>query len=179
MESTLKEIIELATERGIRIITAESLTCGQVSASLANISGASAVVNGGFSVYQDEMKATQLGVPTDLLATFTAVSAQVAEAMAIGALEKTNSAVLGNKASNIAIAVTGYASSPGDLAPESDTGLVYIALATAFDQAAAPSVTVYEHRFEGDRSAVRAQTTEQALGYILDAIKEYGCEPGA
>lgn len=168
-DADLKKIIDTAKEQGHRIVTAESLTGGGICAALTRISGASAVVNGGFGVYQDEMKASLLDVPVELLQEFTAVSAQVANAMAKGALEKTGIFHLANP-SDIAIAVTGYASDPGDLAPASDTGLVYIGIGTDFNSAANPEIKVYEHRFEGDRDAVRQQTTDTALGYVQQIL---------
>lgn len=170
-KSQIKKIIEGLKEKNAHIVTAESLTCGMIASSLANISGASAVVNGGFCVYQDEMKSALLGVPADMLKQFSAVSEPVARAMAAGALDKTGFAVLGDKASQLSVAVTGYAGSPGGAAPESDAGLVFIGIGQKFNRAAAPDVTVYRHVFKGDRAAIRKQTTDQALKYVLELIR--------
>lgn len=171
-ESSLKDIIERARAGNLRIITAESLTCGMISSALTEISGASNVINGSFGVYQDEMKSSQLGVPPELLAQFSAVSKPVARSMAAGALLKTGPEALGDKASHISLAVTGYAGSTGGYAPESNAGLVYIAIGTRFDTAANPEVKVYEHRFPGGREEVRAATTDQALEYLHALLLE-------
>jgi len=163
-------ILANAENQNIRIVTAESLTAGMISAKLANISGASLVLNGGFNVYQDEMKSSLLGVAPKLLEEFSAVSGEVAQAMAEGALEKTGDKALGDKASNLAIAVTGYADANGQPSPFNDSGLVYIAIARKFGEAAAPQTDVYEHRFDGDRNEVREQTLDAALTYVHDMI---------
>ena len=169
----IKALIEQAKAKSLRIVTAESLTCGMIGSTLASIAGASAVINGGFLVYQDRMKEKQLGVPPSLLKDFTAVSSEVAEAMAKGALEQTNEECLGDEASDISIAVTGYAGSPGGLAAEALSGLVYIALGYRSPLTAyAPQIKVFPHQFPGDRQAVRDATVDKALMYTQQLIQE-------
>lgn len=151
---------------GLKIVTAESLTCGWIAATMARISGASDVVEGGFAVYNNRMKHALLGVPWETLDQYTAVSAQVALAMAEGALGRTGS--------NIAVAVTGYAGSTGGNAPDSDAGLVYIGLAWQFDKAAAVRAEVHQHQFPGTRNEARIQTVNAALGHVGAMLKANG-----
>lgn len=171
-KTTIQELINKMRYKKLRIVTAESLTCGNISKVLTSVSGASDVVNGGFSVYQDEMKMALLDVRKKTLDQNTAVSASVAFEMAVGALKKTSAKKLGKeKASDIAIAVTGYASSPRGLANEEECGLVYIAIASNFNKRAFPDVDIHEHRFKGDRDEVRNQTTDTAINYVRELIK--------
>lgn len=157
-------LLDQMRQNGVKIATAESLTCGWISATLARISGASDVVNGGFSVYNDTMKATVLGVPSDMLEEHTAVSEPVARAMAEGALQKSKS--------NIAVSVTGYAGSTGGLAPDSDAGLVYIGLAWRFNHAGGVQTEVFRHQFPGKRNEVRVKTVNAALAHVADRLKK-------
>ncbi len=74
--------------RGHRIATAESCTGGLLAARLTERDGASAYVCGGAVTYTNESKTELLGVPADLIAEHGAVSPEVAEAMAGGAMER-------------------------------------------------------------------------------------------
>ncbi|HSR72901.1 MAG TPA: nicotinamide-nucleotide amidohydrolase family protein, partial [Kiloniellales bacterium] len=86
---------------GLRLATAESCTGGLLSAVLTEIAGASDVVERGFVTYSNEAKSELLGVPAELIAKKGAVSAEVAEAMAAGALARS--------AANAAVSITGVA----------------------------------------------------------------------
>ena len=79
------EAVAGAIERGLTVATAESLTAGMVAAVLADIPGASGMLQGGVVSYQNSVKADVLGVPRDLLDAVGAVDGQVAAAMADGA----------------------------------------------------------------------------------------------
>ncbi|MBI1326766.1 MAG: nicotinamide-nucleotide amidohydrolase family protein [Alphaproteobacteria bacterium] len=162
----LKELIAELKRRNLKVATAESLTCGLIGATLTSVSGASAVVRGGYLVYCDEMKNAALDVPKEMLEQFTAVSEPVARAMALGALRKTPGA-------DIAVAVTGYAGSTGGLAPDADKGLVYIGIACNFNVVSGEkqeNVSVSEHRFPGEREDVRNETVNQAIAKIQDLL---------
>ncbi|MEV0246138.1 CinA family protein [Nocardia sp. NPDC050712] len=75
---------ELAT-REQTVATAESLTAGLLSATIAGVPGASAVLRGGLIVYATELKHTLAGVSADLLRTEGPVAASTAEQLAVGA----------------------------------------------------------------------------------------------
>ena len=66
------------------VATAESLTGGYIAKTLTDISGASAVLEGAVVSYSDRIKHKLLGVQTQTLQTYTAVSAQTAAEMAEG-----------------------------------------------------------------------------------------------
>src|SRR5262249_45856777 len=128
----------LYRQRGWMIATAESCTGGLIAATLTEIAGSSDVVDRGFVTYSNEAKSDLLGVPATLIAEHGAVSAEVASAMAAGALNRSRAA--------IAVAVTGIAG-PGGGSPEKPVGLVYIGLARR-DQ---PEPSVERHVFDGRR----------------------------
>ncbi len=93
---------------GLRIATVESCTGGLVAGCLTAIAGSSDVVERGFVTYSNEAKTDQVGVPADLIARHGAVSAQVARAMAEGALARSRA--------DATVAVTGIAG-PGGATP--------------------------------------------------------------
>jgi len=90
---------------GHKIATAESCTGGMLAARLTELEGASAYVAGGAVTYSNESKTTVLGVPAELVASHGAVSPEVAEAMADGALERYEA--------DIAVGITGIAGPDG------------------------------------------------------------------
>ena len=152
-----EDIIRSCAANGLRIATAESCTGGLISACLTEIAGSSAVVDRGFIVYSNQAKQDLLGVPSGVLETHGAVSAETAGAMAKGARERAGV--------DLAIAVTGIAG-PGGGSEAKPVGLVHLALATGerFDAVA--------EVFPGDRQAVRAATLERALRMILAATDQ-------
>ena len=147
------QVLESCRARGLTLATAESCTGGLVAAALTAIAGSSDVVERGFVTYSNAAKAELLGVPTQLIADKGAVSAEVAAAMAAGALIRARV--------GLAVSVTGIAG-PGGATPGKPIGLVYFGLVR---QGAA---TRTEQRvFAGDRAAVRAQALRLALELLL------------
>jgi nicotinamide-nucleotide amidase len=117
LEEGLKRLLTKCHERGIMLATAESCTGGMLSSLLTDIPGIAHSFERGFVTYTDEAKNELLGVPKELLKDKGAVSAEVAIAMAEGALERSRA--------NMALAVTGFADT-GD-----EPGLVHFACARA------------------------------------------------
>lgn len=139
--------------RGLWVATAESCTGGLIAGCLTDVAGSSAIVDRGFVTYTNAAKTDMLGVPADLIDRLGAVSAEVAAAMADGALAHSRA--------DITVAVTGIAG-PGGGSEAKPVGLVYIAAA----RRGAPPV-VERHLFAGDRGAVRQATVGRALQLIL------------
>jgi len=140
---------------GLKIATAESCTGGLVAGTLTAIAGSSDVYERGWVTYSNEAKREQLGVSAALLEAHGAVSAEVAEAMAKGALHRSKA--------DVAISVTGIAG-PGGGSAEKPVGLVYIGLARKDGWS-----QVERCQFDGDRDAVRAQTVTRALTHLYSA----------
>ena len=105
---------------GRRIAVAESCTGGLVAAALTAIAGSSDVVDCGFVTYSNEAKMRSLGVSSDILSTFGAVSIATAWAMAQGALDRSDA--------DIAVSVTGIAG-PGGGSKQKPVGTVVFARA--------------------------------------------------
>ncbi|MCU1520627.1 MAG: damage-inducible protein CinA [Arthrobacter sp.] len=148
------EAVAGAIERGLTVATGESLTAGMVAAVLADIPGASGMLQGGVVSYQNSVKADVLGVPRELLDAVGAVDGQVAAAMAAGARR-----ICG---ADIGLSTTGVAG------PEphggKDVGAVYIGIATA------DGSTAYPYSFEGNRPEIRALACAAALERLLEVV---------
>lgn len=140
---------------GKTLATAESLTGGGIGAELTSVSGASAVFKGGIISYCNEIKHALLGVPTEMLDTYGAVSAPVAKAMAQGARR-----VL---ATDVAVSATGLAGPGGDEFGN-PVGTVFIGFSDG------KNTIAQECHFSGDRESVRQQAIQAALELILQQI---------
>jgi nicotinamide-nucleotide amidase len=148
------QVLKAARACGVRIATAESCTGGLVAGVLTEIAGSSDVIECGYVTYANAAKHSMLGVPKEMLAEFGAVSPQVAEAMALGALAS----------AGLSVAITGIAG-PGGGSAGKPVGLVY------FATAAHGSVVIEKMQF-GDlgRSQVRRQAVKTALSLLLQRL---------
>ena len=135
--------------QGLRLATAESCTGGMIAAACTAIAGSSDWFERGFVSYSNEAKTELLGVAPALIQAHGAVSAEVACAMAEGALLRSHA--------ELAVAVTGIAG-PGGGSPDKPVGTVWLAVARAGQPAQAELL-----RLHGDRAAIRARTVERAL----------------
>ena len=61
-----KELVETCKEADVTLGFAESLTGGMISATVVNISGASAVFKGSVVSYTNQIKENVLGVPAEV-----------------------------------------------------------------------------------------------------------------
>ena len=158
IQTLAKESVSLCLEKHLTFGTAESCTGGLIAAAVTDISGASAAFFGGVVSYDNSVKHRLLGVRTETLESFGAVSRETAEEMAKGALR-----ALGV---GLSVAVTGIAGPTGGT-PTKPVGLVYIAVASE------NGVIVTENHFSGGREAVRLQTVERALALLNAEIRKY------
>jgi competence/damage-inducible protein CinA-like protein len=101
--------------RGRRLALAESCSGGLLAARVTDRAGASEYFAGGVVSYSNEAKAQLLGVDPALIEAKGAVSPEVAEAMAIGALERFEA--------DVAVSITGIAG-PGGGSEEKPVGYV-------------------------------------------------------
>ena len=150
----MKSDLELATtvikqlrKSGKTLAVAESLTGGGLGAALTEVPGSSEVFLGGITTYTDESKVKLLEIPKRLISKHTAVSEEVAKAMA--------ESVRKIFKSDFAISTTGVAG-PGKAYGKS-AGLVWLAIATKKE------VIAIELSIAGDRATVRKATIESAL----------------
>ncbi len=140
---------------GKSLVTAESCTGGGIGWALTAIAGSSEVYKGGVISYTNQVKEQVLGVPSDVLEGYGAVSWPVAGYMASGVRKLLKA--------DIAVSVTGLAGPGGDDFGN-EVGTVYI----GYDSA--PRSEVRKFVFAGDREAVRTQAIEAALKLILDNV---------
>lgn len=116
----LEEVIgRMLREQGLTLGTAESCTGGYIAHRITSIPGSSDYFLGSAVTYTNELKMKLLGVKTETLEQYGAVSEHTVIEMAQGALP-----LLGV---DIAIAASGIAG-PGGGTPEKPVGLVWIAV---------------------------------------------------
>lgn len=147
-----ENLLEIYRRRGWRIVTAESCTGGLIAGCLSEIPGASDVLEGGFVTYSNAAKNQHLGVPRETIQRVGAVSAEVAEAMAVGALTKGDA--------DVAVSATGIAG-PGGGSADKPVGLVFLGAARRGGQARHE-----RHVFAGDRTAIRLAAMAAAFALL-------------
>ncbi|MDQ6683596.1 MAG: nicotinamide-nucleotide amidohydrolase family protein, partial [Pseudomonadota bacterium] len=138
--------------RPAMLVTAESCTGGLVAAACTAMAGSSRWFERGFVTYSNAAKSDLLGVDPALLETCGAVSSQVAQAMAAGALARAPA--------GYAVAVTGIAGPEGGSMAK-PVGTVWLAVAAARQP---PLATLLQA--SGDRGAIRAQSVRRALELV-------------
>lgn len=139
--------------KGWHLATAESCTGGLIAAACTSIAGSSDWFERGFVTYSNDAKTELIGVPKKLLDDHGAVSAEVARAMADGALAAAGV--------DLAVAVTGIAG-PGGATPGKPVGTVWMAVAR---RGALTQPVLLQ--LGGSRSSVREQTVDAALAALL------------
>lgn len=157
IEELAARVVEANRDLGRKVALAESCTGGLASGALTEVPGSSAVLDRGFVTYSNEAKQEILGVHTDVIETFGAVSVATAWAMALGALEKSDA--------DIAVAITGIAG-PGGGSEQKPVGTVVFARA---ERGADPDKIVADSRLfeEMGRTEVRLQAVRCALELLL------------
>ncbi|HEX8559010.1 MAG TPA: competence/damage-inducible protein A [Pyrinomonadaceae bacterium] len=149
---TMEEVVGLRLAvGGFTLATAESCTGGLIAHRLTEVPGSSSYFMEGVVTYSNEAKTRLLGVPSALIESRGAVSAEVAEAMAEGVKRRAGT--------DFGLAVTGVAG-PGGGTEEKPVGLVYVALA---DDAHT------EHKrlmLPGDRHLIRWRASQFALDLL-------------
>lgn len=159
-EEVLKQaekLISIAAAKNILLTTAESCTGGMVSSILTSIPGSSLVFDRGFVTYSNRAKQASLGVPWAMIDTYGAVSQQVANAMASGALKYSDA--------DIAVSITGVAGPTGGT-PEKPIGYVCFGLAKK-----GALTRNFEQRFgEVGRGQIRLLSVKMALSLLERAL---------
>ena len=179
LEQTVSEVLEAwrpysfgrdevslsaATGRSLRsagktLATAESCTGGGLGNAIVDQPGSSDYYRGGWVTYSNELKESCLGVSPESLQTHGAVSREVAEAMAVGALKAADA--------DFALSTTGIAGPDGGT-EDKPVGTVFIALARREDERT--SISVRRFRFTRSRAMVRDRTIKSALQMLRFAL---------
>ncbi len=156
--ATLPLVEKLAAQllqRQWMLTTAESCTGGLIAGACTDVSGSSNWFERGFVTYSNAAKTELLGVSAALIDAHGAVSAEVAHAMAMGAVQHSHA--------QVAVVVTGVAGPTGGTA-EKPVGLVW------FGFALPDRVVTEKMNFAGDRAAVRAATAQHALQRLTEML---------
>jgi len=119
LQDACQDLTNVLVDADLRIVFAESCTAGLVAATLARSPGISRYLCGSAVVYREATKSGWLDVDEALISLATAVSQEVAIAMATGVLRKTPEA-------RFSASVTGHL---GPDAPSGLDGVVYISVA--------------------------------------------------
>jgi nicotinamide-nucleotide amidase len=101
----LRQLTTTLRLRNLKISVAESCTGGMLASLLTELPGSSDWFERGFVTYSNLAKQEMLGVKPELIQNYGAVSQEVAEAMAFGALSQSTA--------DLAIAITGIAGPAG------------------------------------------------------------------
>ena len=144
-------VLDLLANAGRALAVAESCTGGLLGARITAIPGSSRVFRGGILAYADDVKASQLGVPEDVLRVHGAVSEPAVEAMAAGVATRFGA--------DAAIAISGIAG-PGGGTPAKPVGTVWLA-ARAGDRGTTRHLVL-----PGDRAAVRERAAQAGLDLL-------------
>jgi len=145
-------------DRGVKLAAAESCTGGWVAQAVTSVSGSSDWFERGFVTYSNDAKREMLGVRTETLDRFGAVSEETAREMALGALAASRA--------QLAVAITGVAGPTGGTAAK-PVGMVCLAWA-----AKAGAVDAVTKHFTGNREEVRRQSVICALQGVLERTGE-------
>lgn len=152
----MEEIIgKMLTERNETLSVAESCTGGLIGERLTDVAGSSAYFIEGVVAYHNDAKIRTLNVSKELIEKYGAVSAEVAEAMAKGMLERTQT--------DYAISITGIAG-PGGGTEEKPIGTVFVGYADK-DQTRSLKLNL-----PGDRYLIRWRSSQAALDYLRRQI---------
>ncbi|OHV06076.1 CinA family protein [Mycobacterium talmoniae] len=138
------------TIRRQTVATAESLTAGLLSATLAGVAGASAVLRGGLVTYTEDTKVSLAGVAPQVLDAVGPVAAPTARALAVGARQRC--------AATWGVGLTGVAGpEPHGGHP---AGTVFLGLAGPVD------AEVVECAFGGTRWDIRVAAVRESINRL-------------
>lgn len=155
-----EQVASLLSNRTVAV--AESCTGGLLAARLTDRAGSSAYFAGGVVAYSNQAKVELVGVDPELIERFGAVSDEVAEALATGALERFHA--------HYGVGITGIAG-PGGGTEEKPVGLV------CFCVAAESGERITRHaQLPGNRSDVRERSTTVAMHLLRRLLSGEGAQ---
>jgi nicotinamide-nucleotide amidase len=152
-----RQVLDANRALGRTIAVAESCTGGLVSAALTELPGSSDVFLAGVVSYSNQAKIDMLGVGSDIVETFGAVSVASAWAMARGVLDRSGA--------DVAVAITGVAG-PGGGSDKKPVGTVVFGRAVKGGKA--DDIVADKRHFEDNgRGGVRLQAALCALELLM------------
>lgn len=155
MVSLAEQVVARNQEACRMIALAESCTGGLVASAITEVPGSSRVLDRSFVTYSNEAKIDMLGVSSDIIDAFGAVSVACAWEMAKGALARSGA--------DIAVAVSGIAG-PGGGSELKPVGTVVFARAVRGQEECEAEERIFAG---GSRAAIRHQAALVALELLL------------
>ena len=158
--------------RGFSLVLAESCTGGMVAQMVTSIAGSSAWFDRGYVTYSNQAKIDMLGVSSQTLENFVAVSEETAAEMVMGCLKASslnsankNSTIINSANSFIAASITGIAGPDGGT-PSKPVGTVCFAWAEI-----GSSIITLTKKFDGNRQQIRQQAAIFLIGQLVGHLK--------
>ena len=158
LERISSELGELLKLKDYSFTCAESCTGGWVGHALTSIPGSSEWFGSSFVTYSYEAKTQILGVSSEDLDNFGAVSEEIVEQMVSGALDKSGA--------NVGVAISGIAG-PAGATDTKPVGTVCF----AWKMDGQDIITSTEY-FAGERNEIRYSSVERALMGTIELVKK-------
>ena len=157
MNSKEKKIVQILTNKRLKISFAESCTGGLLSSAITSIGGSSKIFNLGLVTYSNQSKIKVLKVPKNIIKKYGSVSKQVCLTMVknLSKISKTN----------ISVSITGIAGPSGGTKIK-PVGLVYVGI----KKGNRAEVKKYLFKNKG-RSYIQKAAVNKSLGLILSFLK--------
>lgn len=160
MQDIARNVVKNAINCEVNLSVAESCTGGLISKLITDIPGSSNCFSHGLVTYSDDAKSKLLGINTEDLLRFGAVSEFTAKKMAERVAKINNS--------DFSLAVTGIAGPSGGTV-EKPVGTVWIAWGVKIQDKFVLESELFV--FSGDRNEIRNQSAIKALLGINERIK--------
>ena len=146
---------KMLVEKNWTLSTAESCTGGRLASKFTKAPGSSASFKGSAICYATQAKTDILGVPKEIIDEYSVVSAEVARAMAAGAMEKFHT--------DFSISTTGNAGpTKGD--SDEELGTVFIGIGTP------KGITTHKFNFGNHREKVIGKSVNKAMNLLQESI---------
>ena len=156
MTDILRKVSKMLHENNLSVVSAESCTGGWVAKQLTDLAGSSAIFDRGYVTYSNQAKQDMLGVSTEALDNYGAVSEQVVIEMVEGALK--------NSQADIALSISGVAGPEGGTA-DKPVGLVCFGWKKRDEEAKTETII-----FAGNRDEIRRQAVDFSLEGVINLI---------
>ncbi len=151
-------LVKAARAKGLTIATAESCTGGNIAHEITTVAGCSDVMKGGIVSYSNDMKMNLLGVRSETLERYGAVSEQTVAEMLRGAHEACDA--------DLVMATSGIAG-PGGGTDEKPVGTVVVGASLRGSE---PAIATWH--FGGSRTRIIDQSTTTAIITALHLLQD-------
>lgn len=152
----IKELFSLCKRHRLKICTAESCTGGNLAHHMTHLPGSSDFFDQGFVTYSNNAKSSTLGIKTDIISRYGAVSFETALLMVKN--------ISGNNI--IAISTTGVVGPKSD-EKNTDVGTVYIGASIRNQY-----LKINKFHFTGTRQEKQEKAVREAINLVIHMMKD-------